>query len=36
MRWAGHATHIGKREILAKVQTGKPEGTKPLWRTRVG
>ena len=34
MRRAGHLTRMGKRRGLYKVLTGKPEGKRPLGRTR--
>ena len=34
MRWAGHAARIGERIGLHRVLVGKPEGKRPLGRTR--
>jgi hypothetical protein len=34
IRWAGHVTCIGGRIGVYRVLVGKPEGKKPLGRTR--
>ena len=34
MRWAGHAARIRERRGLHRVLVGKPEGKRPLGRTR--
>jgi len=34
MRWAGHVTRMGKRKGICRVLVGKPEGKRPLGRTR--
>jgi len=33
MRWAGHVALMGRREVY-RVLVGKPEGKKPLERSR--
>jgi len=34
MRWEGHVTFMGERRGLHRVLVGKPEGKRPLGRTR--
>jgi hypothetical protein len=34
MRWAGHVARIGEERGLYRVLVGKPEGKRPLGRTR--
>jgi len=34
MRWAGHVVRMGKRRGAYRVLVGKPEGKRPLGRTR--
>ena len=34
MRWAGHVAHMGERRVVFRVLVGKPEGKRPLGRTR--
>ena len=34
MRWAGHVTHMEERRGVHKVLVGKPEGKRPLGRSR--
>jgi hypothetical protein len=34
MRWAGHIARIGYRGGVYRVLVGKPEGRRPLGRTR--
>ena len=34
IRWAGHVAHIGKRRGVNRVLVGKPEGKRPLRRSR--
>ena len=34
MRWAGHVARTGKRRSLYRVLVGKPEGKRPLGRSR--
>jgi hypothetical protein len=34
MRWAGHVARKGEERKLYKVLVGKPEGKRPLGRTR--
>jgi hypothetical protein len=34
MRWAGHVARMGVEENVYKVLVGKPEGKRPLGRTR--
>jgi len=34
MRWAGHVVHMGDRRGVFRVLVGKPEGMKPLGRSR--
>jgi hypothetical protein len=36
MRWAGHVARMVKRRGVYRVFVGKPEGTRPLGRTRCG
>jgi len=33
-RWAGHVAYIGGRRDAHKMWVGRPEGTRPLGRTR--
>jgi len=34
MRWEGHVAHMGKRRGIYRVLVGKPEGKRPLGRSR--
>jgi len=34
MGWAGHVARMGKRRGIYRVFVGKPEGRRPLGRTR--
>ena len=34
MRWAGHVAHMGEGRGVHRVLVGKPEGKRPLGRTR--
>ena len=34
MRWAGHVSRMGERRGVYRVLVGKPEGKRPLGRTR--
>jgi hypothetical protein len=34
MRWAGHVARMGDGRGVYRVLVGKPEGTRPLGRTR--
>jgi hypothetical protein len=34
MRWAGHVARIGEERGVHRVLVGKPEGKRPLGRTR--
>jgi hypothetical protein len=34
MRWAGHVARIGKRTGVYRVLVGKPQGNRPLGRSR--
>jgi len=34
MRWAGHVARMGERRDVYRVLVGKPEGKRPLGRTR--
>ena len=34
MRWAGHVTRMGEGRGVHRVLVGKPEGKRPLGRTR--
>ena len=34
MRWTGHVAHMGKGRGLYRVLVGKPEGERPLGKTR--
>jgi len=34
MRWAGHVARMGERRGIYRVLVGKPEGKRPLGRTR--
>jgi hypothetical protein len=36
MRWAGHATRTGWIRNAYRIPVGKPEGKRPLGRTRYG
>jgi hypothetical protein len=36
MRWAGHVARMGEEREVYKVLVGKPEGTRPLGRPRLG
>ena len=35
MRWAGHVTRMGERRGVYSVLVGKPEGKRPLGRSRI-
>jgi hypothetical protein len=34
MRWAGHVAHMGEEKNVYNVLVGKPEGKRPLGRSR--
>ena len=34
MRWAGHVARMGEKKDAHRVLVGKPEGKRPLGRTR--
>ena len=34
MRWAGYVARVGERRGVYRVLVGKPEGRKPLGRSR--
>jgi hypothetical protein len=34
LRWAGHVAHMGERRGAYRALVGKPEGRRPLGRTR--
>ena len=34
VRWAGHVARVGKRRDVYRVLVGKPEGKRPLGRSR--
>jgi len=34
MRWAGHVARMGERKDVYRVLVGKPEGKRPIGRTR--
>ena len=34
MRWAGHIARLGKKRGVYRVLVGKPDGIRPLGRTR--
>jgi hypothetical protein len=34
MRWAGHVVQIGKKRNVYRLLVGKPEGKRPLGRSR--
>jgi hypothetical protein len=34
MRWAGHVPHMGRKRNAYRILVGKPEGKKPLGRSR--
>jgi hypothetical protein len=34
MRWAGHVARIGERRNTYRVLVGKPEGKRPMGRSR--
>jgi len=36
MRWAGHVARMGDRRSVLRVLVGKPEGKRPLGRSRRG
>ena len=36
LRWAGHVARIEQSRNAYRVLMGKPEGKRPLWRTRRG
>jgi len=35
MRWAGHVARMGERRGIYRVWIGKPEGKRPLGRSRL-
>ena len=35
MRWAGHLARMGESRIAYRVLVGKPEGRRPLGRSRL-
>jgi hypothetical protein len=35
MRWAGHAARMGERNVLYRFLVEKPEGKRPLGRSRI-
>jgi hypothetical protein len=35
MRWAGHVALLGEKREVYRVLVGKPEGKRPLGRTRL-
>jgi hypothetical protein len=35
MRWAGHVAHMGHLRNAYNILVGKPEGKRPLERTRL-
>jgi hypothetical protein len=34
LRWVGHVAHMGEGRVIYRVLVGKPEGKKPLGRSR--
>jgi hypothetical protein len=34
MRWTGHVTQMGVKKNACRILVGKPEGKRPLGRTR--
>jgi hypothetical protein len=36
MRWAGHVARIGEKRSTYTILVGKPEGKRPLGRTKRG
>jgi hypothetical protein len=34
MRWVGHVARIGEERVMYRVLVGKPEGKRPLGRSR--
>jgi len=34
MRWAGHVARVGEKRGMYRVLVGKPEGKRPLGRSR--
>jgi hypothetical protein len=34
MRWAGHVARMGEKRNAYRILMGKPEGNRPLGRTR--
>ena len=34
IKWAGHVARVGERKGVYRVLVGKPEGKRPLGRTR--
>ena len=34
MRWAGHVAHMVQDRVVHRVLVGKPEGKRPLGRSR--
>jgi len=34
MRWAGHVAHMGEKRGVYRVLVGKPEGKRPIGRSR--
>ena len=35
IRWAGHVAHMGQARGVYRVLVGKPEGKRPLGRSRL-
>jgi len=35
MRWVGHVAHMGEGRSVRRVLVGKPEGKRPLGRSRL-
>ena len=35
MKWAGHVAHMEEGRVVHKVLVGKPEGKRPLGRTKT-
>jgi hypothetical protein len=36
MRWAGHVARMGEKRNVYRLLIGKPEGKRPLGRSRLG
>jgi hypothetical protein len=34
IKWAGHLQHMGKKRNVCRILVGKPEGKRPLRRSR--